>query len=321
MLFLTDGLPTVGITSPDEIVKNVKGALKKERIIVFGVGHDVNTILLDRLSREAKGFSEYIEPGEDLELAISSVYTKIMRPAVENPEIEFIGADVYNLHPPQVSDIFYGQDIIIAGRYRKAGRAQAILKGLRKGERFVIEKGVDFTSLDEDLDFIPIIWAKKRAAFLLSEIRLHGENKELVDEIVELGKKYGIVTPYTSYLVREEERSRIPFAGVAPHAFREEAVGKRGVMIAKELAKMEREAATAAPEVESIKQIGTKTFYLKKDRYLDAEYKEEMKSKEIRFGSQEYFNLFKKYPQYARYFAISKKITVVIEGMAYKIVE
>jgi Ca-activated chloride channel family protein len=244
-----------------------------------------------------------------------------MRPAVENPEIEFMEVNVYKLHPPQVSDLFHGQDIIIAGRYRNAGRAQVILKGLRKGERLVIEKGVDFTSLDEDSDFIPIIWAKKLAAYLLSKIRLHGENKELVDEIVELGKKYGIVTPYTSYLVREEDRRRVPFAGVSPNAFRKEAVGKRGVMIAKELARMEREAATAAPEIESIKQIGAKTFYLKRDGYVDADYKEEMETKEIKFGSLEYFRLFWKHPQYARYFALSKKITVVIEGMAYKIVE
>jgi Ca-activated chloride channel family protein len=321
ILFLTDGLPTVGITSLEEIVKNVKATLKKERMIVFGVGYDVNTVLLDRLSQEAAGFSAYIEPGEDLELAISSVSTKIMLPAMENPEIEFMGMDVYKLHPFKVSDLFYGQDIIIAGRYKNAGKAEIILRGLKKDKKIVVEKGFDFTPLDEDLDFIPITWARKRVSYLLSEIRLHGESKELVDEIMELGKKYGIVTPYTSYLVREEERVRAPLAGVAPRALREEAVGKTGVMIAKELAMMEREAATAAPDVESIKQIGAKTFYLKGGGYVDAEYKEEMKTKEIKFGSAEYFLLFREYPQYARYFSLGKKITVVIEGMGYKIVE
>jgi len=311
----------VGVTSPDEIVKNIRGNLQGERIIVFGVGYDVNTLLLDRVSKETKGFSEYIEPPEDLELAISSVYKKIMHPAVEDPEIEFIGVDVYKLHPSKIGDLFYGQDVIIAGRYREGGTAQVLIKGLKRGKRFTIEKSLDFASVDEDLYFIPITWAKKRVAYLLSEIRLHGENRELVDEIVMLGKRYGIVTPYTSYLVEEKERHNIPFAGIAPRALREEATGKRGFAIAKALTKMERETIATLPEIASIKHVGVKTFYLKGSRYVDAEYKKGMETEEIKFGSKEYFDLLKKYPKYARYFALSKEITVVIKGVGYKVVK
>src|SRR5271154_7142167 len=36
---------------------------------------------------------------------------------------------------------------------------------------------------------------------MLDQIRANGEKKELVDEVVTLAKRYGITTPYTSYLV------------------------------------------------------------------------------------------------------------------------
>jgi Ca-activated chloride channel family protein len=57
-------------------------------------------------------------------------------------------------------------------------------------------------------DFIPRLWATRRAGYLLDEIRLHGENPELRDEVTELARKYGIVTPYTAYLIVEDEQRR-----------------------------------------------------------------------------------------------------------------
>src|SRR5262249_1176057 len=48
----------------------------------------------------------------------------------------------------------------------------------------------------------------RRVGYLLDEIRLHGENSELRDEVTELARKYGIVTPYTAYLIIEDESRR-----------------------------------------------------------------------------------------------------------------
>jgi Ca-activated chloride channel homolog len=45
------------------------------------------------------------------------------------------------------------------------------------------------------------LWARRKVGYLLDQIRANGEKKELVDETVALAKKYGIATPYTSYLI------------------------------------------------------------------------------------------------------------------------
>src|SRR4030095_6886857 len=57
------------------------------------------------------------------------------------------------------------------------------------------------------------LWAMRRVGWLLDEIRLRGENKELRDEVVDLARRYAIVTPYTSYLIVEDEALRgVPVA-------------------------------------------------------------------------------------------------------------
>ena len=319
ILFLTDGLPTVGVTSLDKIVGHVTENIERERLFVFGVGYDVNTILLDKLSEVGKGVSEYIEPKEDLELAMSSLYSKIMYPALEEPEIEFLNVDVYKVHPDEIGDIFYGQDIIVAGRFEGRGKGQIVLKAKRRGKEVVFEESFDFPDEDEDLDFIPLIWARKQVGYLLSEIRLHGEEKELVDEVIELGKRYGIVTPYTSYLVTEDERLAMPLARSAEE-FKTEATGRGGVSIAKDLDKMKSGMHAQAPGIASIKQVGEKTFFLKDGVYVDGEYKEGMSTRTVKFGSYGYFNLLKRYPTYARYFSLNTEIIVVIKGTAYKVI-
>ncbi len=320
VLFLTDGLPTVGETSIERILKNVKEKLKNQKIFVFGVGYDVNTVFLDELSKEGKGISEYIEPNENLEIAISSLYSKIMHPAIEDVKVEFNNIEVYKLHPAEIGDLFYGQDVFIAGRYRNSGTGQVVIKGAKKEEEFVFEKTLEFPERNEELDFIPVIWARKRIAYLLSQIRIHGENKELVDEVEKLGKKYGIVTPYTSYLVREKERRRITL-GISGARFKAEKKGKLAIKIAKELGKMEEIVVVTEPEIESIKRIGTKVFYLKDGFYVDSEYREGMKLIEIKFGSDEYFDLIRKYPEYAKYLSVGENLIVVIENIAYRIKE
>ena len=53
-------------------------------------------------------------------------------------------------------------------------------------------------------DSLPRLWATRKIGHLLREVRLDGPNDELIDQIVRLSIRYGIVTPYTSYLVTED---------------------------------------------------------------------------------------------------------------------
>src|SRR5262249_34076927 len=63
----------------------------------------------------------------------------------------------------------------------------------------------------DDKDFIEHLWARRKVGYLLDQIRANGEKKELVDEVVLLAKKYGITTPYTSYLIVPD--GAVPVAG------------------------------------------------------------------------------------------------------------
>lgn len=204
MLFMTDGLPTVGETKPQRILENAGAANRAEaRMFVFGVGNDVNTMLLDRLTEDNRGTRTYVQPEEDIETAVSSLYAKVSSPVLSDLKLSVTGVTVSSLQPITLPDLFRGSQLTLLGRYEGEGAAQVVLRGNAGGQEQVFEYSLDFPQRERLHPFVPRLWATRRVGYLLDQIRLNGEAKELVDEVVELATRYGILTPYTSYLVLE----------------------------------------------------------------------------------------------------------------------
>lgn len=324
ILFLTDGLPTVGITGTAEILRNISKANElKTRIIVFGVGYDVNTELLDRISSDNRGTSVYVAEDENLEVAVSNYYEKISSPVLSDLKIDFKGIEVKDTYPRVLPDLFKGSQLVLIGKYTGKGKVTVALSGKveKEAKRFVLRDQELVKA--ESYNFLPRLWAARRIGYLIEEIRFQGANKELIDEVKKLGLRYGIVTPYTSFLVTEKERRSLDMA--APEA--EEALlarkvtGAGAVKIARGAQKLK--AVAQAPQVVSqmIKYKEDKTFYLKDKYWVDSRYEEESPVKEVRFNSEEYFRLISAKPGIAKYLSVAKNVIVNFEGVNYKIID
>src|SRR3954462_6324003 len=213
VIFLTDGLPTVGTRNPDEIVANIKKA-SGVRIFSFGIGSDVNTQLLDQIAEGTRAFSQYVLANEDLELKVSNFYTRIKEPALTNLKLDLSGGvRTAKMYPADLPDLFKGDQLVVAGRYSGAGDVEGKLTGNVGGREQTFTYKLHFDGRKATDDYVPRLWATRRVGFLLDEIRIHGETAELRDETTELAQKYGIVTPYTAYLiVEDEDRRRVPVA-------------------------------------------------------------------------------------------------------------
>ncbi len=203
VVFLTDGLPTAGITDPALIVDLVGRANTRieARLHVFGVGYDVNTHLLDQLSAENGGSVTYVQPGENLELVLANFYGKIANPVLTDLEIDFEGVDVMDVYPQSLPDMFQGSSLLLTGRYRATNDIVTVRVRGRAGtdvQTYVYT--FDLGSLPEQ-DFVPRLWATRRIGDLLDQVRVEGESAALVEEIRALGLDYGLVTPYTTFVI------------------------------------------------------------------------------------------------------------------------
>ncbi len=206
VLFLTDGLPTAGETRELSIADNCRRAnTRRTRVFSFGVGYDVNARLLDRLSGGNSGTSEYVQPDEDIESHVGRFYSKMTSPVLSDIQLELTGIDINRTYPRDIPDLFEGGQIVYAGRYRQSGKTSIRVNGKIGGERRALEFPAELAGVNQGTshDFVERLWVVRRLGDLIDQIDLHGQNKELVNELVALSTKYGILTPYTTFLADE----------------------------------------------------------------------------------------------------------------------
>ncbi|HUT08120.1 MAG TPA: VIT domain-containing protein [Candidatus Latescibacteria bacterium] len=324
VLFLTDGLPTVGTTETADILRHIQKAnSSRSRVFVFGVGDDVNTELLDRISSDHRGTSVYIGEKEDLEVAISSFYEKISSPLLSDLSVTFRGIETSQVYPRSLPDLFMGSQLVLVGRYKGEGPVSVVLTGKsgNEGKRFVLA-GRPLAAGDS-FNFLPRLWATRRIGYLLEEIRLRGSNQELADEIRRLGLKYGIVTPFTSFLVTEREAQTLDAAApAAREALAGGVVGGVGaVRVAKATQTFKLEDRAAQVASERILYKDDKTFYLKDGVWTDSEFKEGAPAETVKFNSDAFYKLIVEKPGMAKYLSAGSKMIVVFAGVNYRIVE
>jgi Ca-activated chloride channel family protein len=347
LIFLTDGLPTVGEVDADRIIDNVGDAAPdRVRIFPFGVGYDVNTTLLDTIAQNHRGASGYVRPEEAIDEKVSAFYAKVSTPLLADLEIDFGRIDVEDVYPYPLPDLFAGTQLVVVGRYEEGGETEIALRGEVNDQLQTFKYDDVYFQRQGGEEFIARLWATRKIGYLLQQIRLHGEKDELVDEVVDLSIRYGIITPYTSFLVeetemalREEGRAEIAdevkaqaTASPAPAAGAqavERSVGEKA------LSEAESPAAPELPpdlgsgvvdeyghETSPVKYVGDKTFVLHEGVWTDTIFDpDRMETTPVSFGGEDYFALVAARPEWGRYFALGDHVIVVLDGTAYEVRE
>lgn len=202
MIFMTDGEPTVGEHNIDKLI-GMANSKRDIRVFDFGVGYDVNTKLLNKLAEAHHGTAQYVEPEENLETALSAFYEKIKSPVLSDVKLAYTGIDVKNIYPREVKDIFAGSQVLLLGRYKKGGAATVALTGTVNGAAKNYSFPLNFNTTQAGNTHLTRLWAMRRIGYLTEVAQANGENKEVIDEIIALSKKHGIISQYTSYLVTD----------------------------------------------------------------------------------------------------------------------
>jgi Ca-activated chloride channel family protein len=333
LIFLTDGLPTEGVTDSGQIIENAhQSAPRNVRLFAFGVGYDVDTFLLDSLAMENRGTTTYVTPAQAIDEAVSGFYTKVSLPVLTDIELDFGDIVVSDVYPEPLPDLFAGSQLIVVGRYLEPGRDTVRLSGLVNNQETLFRYPDQHFRSSGGEDFLPRLWATRKIGYLLNQIRLHGPDEELIDQIVKLSIRYGIVTPYTSYLVTE------PMAlgaeaqeGIAADAFNEMLAMPTMVSGEKAVGRAADESEYREAEIplaldretaDLVRVLGSKTFRQVEGVWMDTAFDPDtMEPLRVPFLSQDYFALSSAVPEIGDAFALGQNVIIVSGGEAYQVVD
>ena len=330
VLFMTDGLPTNGETRPDRIAAMAESERGRARVFAFGVGFDVNTYLLDALSEAARGATQYVRPGEDVEQAVSTLAAKVRHPVLTDLALDMGSIDVDEIYPRELPDLFAGTELVVFGRYSDSGTARVSVAGRRAGRNESYTTEVPFRNRAAANDYIPRLWASRKLGDLDRRIRsaqADGASREqvrdLIDELRETALRYGLLSEYTSYLVQEpgvfaaavgrlNAAPAMAMSGEAAVARAEDARRSREVT---SVAQMDAAQAFAAERLDltakavlsdgantaasGIRSVAGRTFNLTDDVWQDVTHTKENRVAEIAAYSDAYFALIRALPEAA----------------------
>ncbi|HPF40072.1 MAG TPA: VWA domain-containing protein [Phycisphaerae bacterium] len=352
VLFLTDGLPTVGNTSELAIRELVtKANPHSRRVFTFGVGADVNGPLLDKLASASRGMATYALPGEDVEVKVAQVFRGLKGPVLTDPILTAASDGkprVGEILPATIDDVFEGGQFIVMGTYRGHAPLQFTLKGNYRGKERVFAFSFPVDKATVRNAFVPRLWASRKIGVLIDAITQLGGTgqqvatndprmKELVDEVVRLGTKFGILTEYTAFLAREgvdlsdHESVRAEAGG----NFKSRAVAAR-VGIASVNQSMNGQAMRAQAcantsneffdenmnrvSISNVQQVCDLAFYRRDGRWVDSRVvtkdKDPRPTKTIEVGSDEFTGLIRRLADEHRAGAISLggDVILVVDG-------
>ncbi len=362
VVFLTDGKPTIGEMNDEKLIKRILNVNKSNsRIFTFGIGDEINTHLLDKLTDATKAWRTYVSDDEDIEIKVSNFYDKIQSPVLSDLKLAFDNVEVYQTYPKDLPDLFKGSNVLVFGRYKGNGNGNAkiTLSGKLNGEQKKFALKENFTSSDDEYNFIPPIWASRRIGYLLDVIRLNGEDKELVDEVTALAREHGIITPYTSYLIMEDEEIRVRGGRLvnglqtlpprpelkkeneADYYRMKDKSGRGSVEVSEEFQNLN--SATNYSQTQQgkerllykdskgnlqnlsqqVRNIMGRAFYQQDKFWVDSELQKRQTSevKRIQFNSDEYFSLLNKEPETAQFLALGQNVRFYYNNVFYEVFE
>jgi len=310
VLFLTDGLPTIGQTAEKTIRElAAKHNPHNRRVFTFGVGVDVNAPLLERIANETRATSSFVLPAENVEVKVGQVFRRLNGPVVANPSLELQDAAgamapgrVRDLQPNKLPDLFDGDQLVLLGQYVGDAPLNFVVKGQVFGKEQAYRFSFPLEKATTRHSFVPRLWASRRITVLVDAIRQMGADsspsaiaaaaadpklKELVDEVVKLSKEFGILTEYTAFFASEGTNlaDNVRTLAIATDNFSKRGWGDRsgakGINQAFNCNEGQQQKSLKYSngfwdeklnrvEISGVQQIGDRAFYQRGKRWIDS---------------------------------------------------
>lgn len=338
VLFVTDGMPTVGERNADSIADRAARERGDRRVFTFGLGADVNSALLEQLALEGRGTAQFVRPNEDVERAVGIVAGRLVDPVATDLRIHVEGEDIQlrDATPAMPVDLFAGQDLVVLARYTGSGSGRVVVEGNAHGRPMRWTSDAEFARSTRDNGFVPRLWAAQRIGYLSAEKRRNGGSAELDDEIRTLGEHYGIPTEFTAYLVREPDVvtvgggiRRKDVGGVMPMSA--PLAASAGNFEAAKMASAQRSAKSLAvvdslsavmgkADALAVRTVNGHTFTLRDGRWVDNGLTDSTQVVRVQTFSKSYFALLDRIPELRAMAALGDRVVMVGRQVAIEIV-
>ncbi len=200
VVIATDGY----IAVEKEAFELISSSLSDANLFPFGIGSSVNRFLIEGMARAGLGEPFVILDPQEAEKTADRFREYIQSPVLTDIEVSFHGADVYDVEPVALPDLFAKRPLILFGKYKGDATGEIEVTGLTPRARFT--KTMNMQSADQSSNnrALKYLWARHKISRLSDMQKLTGDNSR-IQEVTDLGLKYSLLTDYTSFVAIDSE--------------------------------------------------------------------------------------------------------------------
>ncbi|MGI9535966.1 MAG: vWA domain-containing protein, partial [Desulfocapsaceae bacterium] len=199
MVVITDGY----INAEHEVFELIQQNLNHTNVFTFGIGSSVNRYLIEGMAKSGLGEPFIVTKANEAQAAADRFAQYVSNPLLTDIDVTFDGLEVYDVEPPTVPDLFAERPIIVFGKWKGEPAGLVTVSGIN-GEGVYQRKIPVGGAVTKDHDgALNYLWARNRIS-RISDFKARKGNKHNRDEIVSLGLKYNLLTPFTSFIAVDE---------------------------------------------------------------------------------------------------------------------
>ncbi|MEW5734303.1 MAG: VIT domain-containing protein, partial [Thermodesulfobacteriota bacterium] len=200
IVLVTDGY----ISAERSVFRLVSESLGHANVFAFGVGSSVNRYLIEGVAKAGLAEPFVVTDPSDAASAANKFREYIKYPLLTDIRVESQGAEIYDLEPRRLPDMFAQRPIVVAGKFRGSPRGAVTVSGLTASGPYEQTFRFDEADDSENTEALPYLWARTRL-FRLSDDRLCDPSPQNEEEIIRLGLAYNLLTEKTSFVAVHEE--------------------------------------------------------------------------------------------------------------------
>ncbi|MFR0688971.1 VIT domain-containing protein [Enterobacterales bacterium AE_CKDN230030158-1A_HGKHYDSX7] len=197
---VTDGYVTIESSA----YKLVRENLSKANLFAFGIGSAVNRSLIEGLARAGQGEPFVVTDAVEANRAAQRFRRMIDSPLLKGIQARFEGLEVYDVEPVQLPDLFANRPLVLFGKWKGEPRGELRLDAHAADGPFQVRLPISAGNLTDNSGALAHLWARQRLATLMDQEALDG-GFEFSSQILDLGLKYQLLTPYTSFIAVDQQ--------------------------------------------------------------------------------------------------------------------
>ena len=201
VIAITDGY----ISGEREIFDIIGRNIGTTNFFSFGIGSSVNRYLIDGIAKTGLGESFVVTDPSEAAATADRFRTYIQSPVLTDVQVTYDGFDVYDIEPPTLSTLFASRPIVLFGKWKGEPSGTIHITGKTGGRDYAEDIPVSAAIPLEANNIIQYLWARTRVERLTDYGITEDLQANAKKEVTELGLRYSMMTPYTSFIAVTEK--------------------------------------------------------------------------------------------------------------------